>query len=78
MQPTGANLLYLKLLLFNLPEFKYQRSVTSGYKDMLIIKNKLIYLTVILPGWIDSTLDSPDWTIRLNACTVHAVPARIM
>ena len=28
--------------------------------------------------WVDSTLGSPDWTVRLNACTVHVVPARIM
>ena len=27
--------------------------------------------------WIDSTLGSPDWTVRLNAYTVHDVPARI-
>jgi len=28
--------------------------------------------------WVDSTLGSPDWTVRLNAYTVHAVPAWIM
>ena len=40
--------------------------------------------TVILPGllhktcWVGTTLGSPDWTVRVNACTVHIVPARIM
>ena len=28
--------------------------------------------------WVDITLDSPAWTVRLIACTVHVVPARIM
>ena len=26
----------------------------------------------------DSTLDSPGWTVQLNAYTVHVVPDRIM
>ena len=28
--------------------------------------------------WGDFTLGSPDWTVRLNAITVHVVPARVM
>ena len=28
--------------------------------------------------WVDSTLGSPDWTVRLNAYTLHVVPAGIM
>ena len=28
--------------------------------------------------WVNSSLGSPDWTVRPNAFTVHVVPARIM
>ena len=28
--------------------------------------------------WVDSTVGRSDWTVRVNAFTVHLVPARIM
>ena len=28
--------------------------------------------------WVDSTLGSPDWTVLMNAYTVHVVPDWIM
>ena len=49
--------------------------------DVFVIKGFTVELSerrFLFSSFQDSTLCSPDWTVRRNATTVHVISARIM
>ena len=51
----------------------------SVFASKIIIKRISVQFFLLHKTcWVDSTLGSPNWTVRLKACTVHVLPARIM